>query len=876
MKKIYLVDVSSLFFRAFYAIRQLNNSKGLPTNALYGFLAAVTKILREHKPDGVAFCFDTPEAGFREKLYPDYKANRDAPPDDLVKQFPYLPQIAAALSVPAFDQPGFEADDLIGTLVKKSKRQGVEVIIVSGDKDFAQLVEPGVKIFDPAKDAYMDEEGVRVKFGVNPSQIIDYLALVGDTSDNVPGVKGIGPKGAQKLLEEFKDLKGVYANIDQVKNDRVREKLVEHKKEAFLSYELATIRTDVPLKISAEDLAVKSINRGLLIPLLEELNFKSLLQRLLGEGAVGETGAVNTPTSSRSKVQNTETKNESISVAQTHTEMTPTKKATVTAEVFEIERAFKKAKVPEIWFDVTSRGIALQIEGDVFRFEGDGAKLSNWLNENLESRPVKISGFDTKNIAHQLHLSEKAFQAVGQDVLLEAYCTGLGGSFEFSDLVSMHTTQSLPEFATPEDRLQAARIISNKLQSDLKNDGRHKVLYSIEQPLVPVLYSMERNGILIDATKLAELSKQLSKEAVLLEKEICDAAGYEFNVGSPKQLAQVLFEKLKLPAVRKTKTGYSTDSDVLEKLKHLHPVADKILEWRELTKLRSTYVDALPRLINSETGRVHTSFNQAVTTTGRLSSTHPNLQNIPIRSPRGQMIRESFIAPEGSLLVSADYSQVELRILAHITGDAGLRRAFESDLDIHTATASEVFGVDLNGVTAEHRRAAKAINFGIAYGMSEFGLAESLGVERKVASDFIARYFKRFPGVQNYMHEVVENGKRNQYVETMFGRRRYYPDLNSSNGQRRQMAERAAINMPIQGAAADLIKMAMISMNSGIKEFGPRCMLLQVHDELVFQVEEQRVDELKKKVKIWMETAVKLSVPIKVSVGAGKNWGSAH
>jgi len=862
MKTLYLVDVSSLFFRAFYAIRQLNNSKGLPTNALYGFLAAVTKILREHKPDGVAFCFDTPEPGFREELYPEYKANRDEAPEDLMKQFPYLPQIAAALSVPTFEKSGFEADDIIGTLVKKSKRHGIDVVIVSGDKDFAQLVEPGVKIFDPAKDSYMDEEGVRAKFGVRPDQIIDYLALVGDASDNVPGVKGVGPKGAQKLLLEFENLKGVYENIDKIKNDRVREMLKEHKKEAFLSYDLATIRTDVPLTVEPEDLEVKSVNRELLVPLLEDLNFKSLLQRLVGGGeavAGGDLKVVATPVPL----------NRSVEINQPAD-------AKVTADLVDLERALEKTKAQEMWFDVTPRGIAIQIGGELFRYEGDGSKLCSWLNQALHSRPIKVSGYDTKGIAHQLELSENSFLSVGQDVLLEAYCTGLGGSLEFTELVKTHLGQSLPEFATPEDRLHAIKGVSLKLQSDLKNDHRLKVLKSIEEPLVPVLYSMERSGILVDSEKLSHLSKDLSKDAAILEKEICAVAGYDFNVGSPKQLGQVLFEKLKLPTIRKTQTGYSTDSDVLEKLKHHHPVASKILEWRELSKLRSTYVDSLPRLIDGKTGRVHTSFNQAVTTTGRLSSTHPNLQNIPIRSPRGQMIRESFIAPRGSLLISADYSQVELRILAHITGDAGLRRAFEGDLDIHTATASEIFGVGLDQVTAEHRRAAKAINFGIAYGMSEFGLAEGLGVERKVAGDFIARYFKRFPGVQSYMHEVVENGKRNKYVETMFGRRRYYPELNSSHGQRRQMAERAAINMPIQGAAADLIKIAMISMNSEIKEFGPGCMLLQVHDELVFQVKEERAEELKVKVKAWMENAVKLSVPIRVSVGAGKNWGTAH
>ena len=527
--------------------------------------------------------------------------------------------------------------------------------------------------------------------------------------------------------------------------------LKEHKEDAFLSKKLVTIRTDIDL--GPLDLATKPVNRDLLVPLLEEFEFRTLLQRLLGEGG----GAPSVTAAGAPAVVKSAVKVQAQAPLKTD--------VVVVAEVSALQKAVDKIKVPEIWLDVTSGGIGLQIDSTIFRYEGDGAPLSQWLNDTLPK--LKVSGYDTKNSAHQLKLKTDAFLNVGHDVLLEAYCTGRGGDTGFNELVSQHLGHGLAEFARPEERLSAIRQVSQKLNEDLGTEGQRKILLEIEQPLVPVLFRMEKTGVLIDVERLGQLSKELSSEAQILEKEICGIAGYDFNVGSPKQLAQVLFEKLKLPVIRKNKTGYSTDSDVLEKLKTQHPVAEKILEWRELTKLRSTYVDALPPLVDSQSGRVHTQYNQAVAITGRLSSVHPNLQNIPIRTKRGQKIRDCFTAPKGQVLVSADYSQVELRILAHITGDPALTRAFEEDLDIHTATAAEVFGVKLDEVTAEHRRVAKMINFGIAYGMSDFGLAERLGVERGVASDFIGRYFKRFPGVQRYMHDIVETGKRQHYVETI-------------------------------------------------------------------------------------------------------------
>ncbi len=865
MKRIYLIDVSSLFFRAFYAIRQLNNSQGLPTNALYGFLAAITKILKEHKPDGVAFCFDHPEEGFREKMYPEYKANRDEAPSDLIKQFPYLPKLAESLSIPAFEKAGFEADDVIGTLTAKSKRQGIEVIIVSGDKDFGQLVGPGVRIFDPSKDLYIDDDGVRAKFGVDPNQVIDYLALVGDASDNVPGVKGIGPKGAAKLLSEYKTLDGIYQNLTGIKNERVRGLLESQKSKAYLSRELCSIRCDMEIGLEPQDLQVRPVKRDLLIPLLEELGFKTLLQRLLGDGVQGVSQIESLGISAQLKGP------------QVMPVLAPKIQVHVTGKISDLEENFGTAQEGEFWFDVNPRGTIIQGNDTAVRYEGDSELLSKWLNEFLGKRKIKISGYDTKSMAHQLKLAPQSFREVGTDVLLQSYCTGKGEGLGFAELIKKHLGAELPEFALPEERLGFMREVSRRLEGDLNQGALKKVLLEIEQPLASVLYKMERTGVLIDGGKLNLFSAELLKEAQIIEKEICKLAGYEFNVGSPKQLGQVLFDKLGLPTIRKNKTGYSTDSDVLEKLIQHHPIAEKILEWRELTKLRSTYVEALPRLIDQDSGRVHTRFNQAVTSTGRLSSTGPNLQNIPIRTKRGQRIRESFIAPEGSVLISADYSQVELRILAHITGDQGLKSAFEREVDIHTATAAEIFNKKISDVDANDRRASKAINFGIAYGMSDFGLAASLNIGRDVAAEYIEVYFKRYPGVQKYMHEVVENCKRDLYVETIFGRRRYYPEIKSSNGRVRQNAERAAINMPIQGAAADLIKKAMIKADSELNQKNPSArMLLQVHDELVFEVKEQEAEDFTNEVKGWMENSVKLDVPLKVSVDIGSNWGEAH
>ncbi|MBK9293159.1 MAG: DNA polymerase I [Oligoflexia bacterium] len=847
MKKVYLVDVSSLFFRSFYAIRQLNNSKGIPTNALYGFLSVITKLLKEHKPDSIAFCFDRPESGFREEIYEDYKANRSEPPDDLIKQFPYLPILAQALSIKCFDKKGYEADDIIGTLAQKAKKNGSEVVIVSSDKDFAQLVEPGVKIFDPAKEIYMDALEVRSKFGVEPNQIIDYLALIGDSSDNVPGVDGVGPKAAQKLLNEFENLDNIYKHIDDIKNERLRELLRSQKDKAYLSKKLVTIVNDVEVEFSQEEIKTKQPQKELLVPLLQELEFKTLLQRLIGDGGGGNEEKVGVEVVLEKK------KKELLS----------------TTNVNELDKKLK-FKDSSIWLEASSSGgFAVSDSKTVFKYEGNFDQLSQWVNDKIKNQNLALAGFDTKALAHSFDIKKEIFKNVKKDTTLTCYCLGAGDDLDFKSLVEIYLEQKIPEIMGPEEKLSLVIDLTDKLDLNIQKTNSLKVLREIEYPLVPVLYRMECQGVLIDSNLLQNYSKELKSQSKNIEAEIFKLAGYEFNVGSPKQLAQVLFEKLKLPVVRKTKTGYSTDSEVLEKLKDQHPICNQILDWRELTKLNSTYVEALPQLVSEKTGRVHTSYNQAVTTTGRLSSTHPNLQNIPIRTLRGQKIREAFIAPKGNVLLSADYSQVELRILAHITNDKNLVQAFENDLDIHAATASEVFGVNIKEVTSEQRRTAKAINFGIVYGMSEFGLSENLKIQRELASEFIKKYFEKYPGVKKYMNDIVLQGTEKGYVETLFGRRRYYPGIKSSNRNIKQMAERAIINMPIQGTAADIIKKAMIKIDSEIKQAK---MIMQVHDELVFEVESKNSEELKAKVKNWMEETTKLNVPLKVDVECGPHW----
>lgn len=870
MKKIYLVDVSSMFFRAFYAIRSLSNPAGMPTNAIYGLLSMTIKLLREEKPDYMAFCFDLPEPSFRKELDPRYKANRSEMPEDLIPQIPYIKKLAVALGIPCFEKSGFEADDLIGTLTIWSRAQNLDVYIVSGDKDFSQLVEDHVWIYDTMKEIRYNPALVIEKWGVDPHKFNDYLAIVGDSSDNIPGVSGIGPKGAQKLLQEFDSLEDIYKNLDRIANKNIKTKLEANRDEAFLSQKLSKIVTDVPLDLSLESIQLKEFAKEDLRELLTELDFKSYLKSLVG------TNESTKPIEQNIEVKNTENKKTEINNIENdnfETKDSPINQICEDLNPLTIQNLESQLKAEnETWGFLNERGVYLSQKNEnkyqVYQLQGSLEEFSL----PLTKLNLKWKGYDLKHFFKSLRIQRPT---VLWDHFLAAYVLKPKLVDSLSEILSQQNL-ILPELSSPQEELNVHLRLEHILRNKLNEWGGQKVLENLELKLLPILLDMEETGIKLDQELLKSESEKLAIEIKSLEKQIHDLAGTPFNVASPKQLGPILFDKLKLPVIKKTKTGYSTDNEVLEKLlrdpESAHPIIEPILEYRELTKLKSTYVDALPLLVDTNS-RIHTTFNQSLTATGRLSSVNPNLQNIPIRTERGQIIRKAFIANQGKKLVSADYSQIELRILAHICGDEALIKAFEKDLDIHAATAAEIFQVELNLVTSEMRRKAKAVNFGLAYGQGPQGLSESLRITRKEASEIIEHYFQRFPKVKNYMQEIVEKAKSQLYVESIFGRRRYIDELKSTNAMIRKFGERAAINAPMQASVSDLVKKAMIDVYSDleIQATGAK-MLLQVHDELVFEVEEGKAQTLADLVKNKMEKVIKLIVPLRVDVGIGDNW----
>jgi DNA polymerase I len=854
MKNLYLVDASNMFFRAFFAIPPLTNDKGMPTNALYGFLAMSLKLIREVKPDYLVYCFDLKEPSFRSQLYTEYKANREEMPPLLVPQIPYLKKLTSTLGIATAEKAGFEADDVIGTLAMHAVRERVNAVIVSGDKDFAQLVRPGVSLYDTMKDVRVETDGVLAKYEVRPDQFIDYLAMVGDSSDNVPGVRGIGPKGASKLLQEYQTLDGIYENIDKIKGAN-QKKLIENKDMAFLSRKLVTIVTDVDLGTDFNELKMKPLEAEPVRELLKELGFGSFERKIFSDS----TAAPDNPVTGRPVVK---VKDKAAKSGKAKSDGPQEwQEAQWTLE----ELTERVEPYSEIWALMNERGLYFGVKGIVVRVPSTDVEIGNV----LARKNLKWKGYDVKQVLKALDCRN---QVVLWDSMLAAYIVRANSIPPFEEVYEQYCGKRLPDLCTMADQMVAQQELEALLRQRMVEQDGLTVFDRFELPLVPVLVDMELKGIKIDSAELARQGKLLGDDIQRLEKQIHESAGESFNIGSPKQLGAILFEKLKLPVGHKTKTGFSTNSDVLEELVDRHPIAKFILEYRELTKLKSTYVDALPTMADPKTGRVHTKLNQAATTTGRLSSTDPNLQNIPIRTERGRLVRKAFIADEGHLLISADYSQIELRILAHITSDEGLTRAFREDLDIHAATAAEIFSVDLKDVTANHRRIAKAVNFGLAYGQGAFGLADSLGIPRKEAMEIIDRYFKRFSGVKNYMEETVRTAMERGYVETLFGRRRYLDELKSQNPNIRRGGERAAINAPIQGTASDLVKLAMIRVHQNL----PVPVLLQVHDELIFECAKEDAEELSVEIKKIMENVHQLNVPLKVNVGAGLNWDDAH
>lgn len=837
MKKLYLVDVSSMFFRAYYAVRPLSTSKGVPTNAIYGFLSMIVKLLKELKPDYVAFCFDRPEPSFRKDIYSEYKANRSEMPEDLVPQVPYIKKLTEALGIPIFEKPGFEADDIIGTLAQLAKTNDIEVVIVSGDKDFSQLINKRVTMLDTMKNIVFNETEVKTKWGIEAAQFIDYLAITGDSSDNIPGVRGVGPKGAEKLINEFGSLEAIYENIDQIRNENIKKKLLESKDSAFLSKQLVTITCNMDLTTNLEDLKIKEQGTAELDKLLEELEFTSFRKNLL------------TPATAPAEDASPKIEKKNVGAAQ---------------EISAKDLNAWLQKNNRIYVFLKGAALLFSNERETHIYYGD---IKDIQKEILDSERRWL-GYDLKTIWHHMGLCSRL--NLEWDGMLAAYIVRGGQVHDFFEVQKLFDAGTAISEDSEASEIMASLVqLKAVLDSRLKDARMEQIAQTIEFPLVDILLAMESKGILIDAEFLRNESKDLEKELRSVEKKIHSEAGEEFNVASPKQLGHILFEKLQLPKGKKTKTGYSTNSDVLEKLTGEYPIADHVMEYREIAKLKSTYVDALPELINPATGRVHTQLNQAVTATGRLSSTNPNLQNIPIRTERGLRIRKAFIAAPGKKLISADYSQIELRVLAHITNDANLMKAFADDLDIHAATASEIFEIPLNKVTDDLRRKAKAVNFGIAYGQGVFGLAEALKISRGESKEIIDRYFDRFPGVRKYMSDTVQLVREKGYVETILGRRRYIPEINSKNPALKAFAERAAINAPIQGMSSDLVKMAMIEVSGEFRDD----LILQVHDELIFEIAaDSQLDAKMKKIVQLMEGCISLNVPLKVNVGAGDSW----
>ncbi len=882
-KKLYLIDVSNMFFRAFYAIRALSTPSGLPTNAIYGFVSMIIKLLKDEKPDYIAFCYDLPSGSFRSDIYPEYKAHRSETPSDLIPQIPYIRKIVNAFGFPAFEKEGFEADDLIGSLSHFARKNNCDVVIVSGDKDFSQLVDDHIKLLDTMKSHLYDSHEIKEKWGVTPEQFIDYLALVGDASDNIPGVDGIGLKGAQKLISEYGSLDGVYKNIENIKGS-LKDKLIAGKENAYTSQKLVTIVTDLDLKIEMKNLERTEINYDELKNLIKELNFKNLESQLFGPNQhilmTHQNGGKDTIIDSSN---NNITKNEidkNIEKENNNTIISDTLISNCEGESIipvyptDLQKILSSCKfesgIIPIWIFNRDHQFHIFIGEEFSKNENHvyqliGAK-EDW--QNLFSK-FKISwfGFDLKKIWRELNLKNPV---AAWDSMVAAYLIKSEPVDNFEETITEFLLQDISQITSVHAFFKLQIQLKTKLEQLINDNHLNKIFYEIEIPLIGILLEMELNGILIDIAVLKKMSEKLDSEIKSIEKQIYELVGHEFNISSPKQLGSILFEKLQLPTQKKTKTGFSTDNEVLEKLKDLHPCILHILNYREMTKLKSTYVDALPALADPKTNRVHTHFNQTLAATGRLSSTHPNLQNIPIRTERGVLIRRAFIAPPKKVLLSLDYSQIELRILAHITKDEGLTKAFIHGQDIHTATAAEVFGVSLSDVNSEMRRAAKAVNFGIAYGQGAFGLAENLGIPRKEAQEIIHKYFEKFSGVKIYMENIVKEAHLNGFVSTFLGRRRVLKDIHAKNQMLKKFAERAAINAPMQGAASDIVKLAMIEVYP-IKEAK---LLLQVHDELVFEVDEAIVNELQKKLTHIMENVVQLSVPLRVNGSIGPNWDS--
>jgi len=920
-----LIDGSGYLYRAFHALPPLTNRLGEPTGALYGVFNMVRLALKA-KPDYIAFVVDAPGKTFRDDLYADYKANRSAMPDDLIAQSGPMLDLIAALGLPILRVDGVEADDVIGTLATQAEGAGMDVTVSTGDKDLAQLVNAHIKLVNTMTNSALDEAGVVAKFGVRADQIVDYLALMGDAVDNVPGVPKCGPKTAAKWLGEFGSLDGVIANADKV-GGKIGESLRAALPQLPLSRELTRVKTDVTLASKPGDLKLGASDTAKLRELYARYEFKAALKEL--EAGSGEQGAGETPDDAipaeNTLSRESKAASDLVSSSPTPRSLLPAKNHELILAQGQFDAWLKKLEASElIAFDLETTHfdpMRAEIVGISFAMEpghaayvplahdypGAPAQLSldavlAQLKPLLEDDKKFKLGQHIKYEMNVLSTYGIAMAGARYDSMLESYVWNSSGSrhdldtlakkyldldtLRYEDVAGKGAKQIA--FAQVEVRraadyaaedadvtLRLHRELWSKLEADAK---LRSVFETIEMPLVPVLARMEQTGVLIDMEKLKAQSQEIGRRLLDLQQHAFELAGRHFSLDSPKQLQQLLYDELKLPVTQKTPTGQpSTNEEALEALADLHELPRLVLDYRMLAKLRSTYTDKLAEHVNPRTGRVHTSYHQAVAATGRLSSNEPNLQNIPIRTEEGRRIRQAFVAPQGFKILAADYSQIELRIMAHLSGDAGLLAAFHGNQDIHRATAAEVFGLPPEQVDANQRRAAKAINFGLMYGMSAFGLARQLGIERGQAQEYMRRYFERYPGVQAFMTTTREQAHRDGFVETLFGRRLFLTEINSRNQGLRAGAERAAINAPMQGTAADIIKRAMIAVDAWLAKLdGAARMIMQVHDELVFEVRADRVEEVSHGVRERMMAAAKLNVPLIVDVGVGENWDEAH
>ncbi|HAY39072.1 MAG TPA: DNA polymerase I [Desulfobacteraceae bacterium] len=888
-KTLYLIDGSAYIYRAYHAIRSLANSKGLPTNAAFGFTRMLIKLIEDRSPEYVVMFFDAKGPTFRHELYQDYKANRPPMPEDLSIQIPYIKEITHGFNIPVIEIQGFEADDLIGTFRYQAENAGFFVVMVTGDKDFVQLVTDNAVIWDPMKEKTIDINTVRDDFGVEPYQMIDVMALSGDVSDNIPGVPGIGPKTALSLIKTFGTVEGLYDRVHTITKKKQHENLVQHKEQAFLSKELVKINIDVPLPFNPENFKYKTPDNTRLSKLFKQLEFRQLQQAFPERSDLSNKNyrAIYDMSTLSDLIRRLK-KAEMFAIDTETTSKDPMKADLVglsfsmnSDEAFYIPCAHDYPEAPaQLELKSVLSHLKPVLENPDVKKIGQNIKY-DWMV--LKRHGINLAGvmFDTMLASYLINPSKRAhnLDQIALDFLdhkTTTYKEMLGKGKKDVSFAEIPLEKAIPYSCEDADITLMAYHVLMPL---IERAGLMELYNNVELPLVPVLMNMEMTGVCVDREKLLELSKSFEHQLEQLESMIYSIAGEEFNIKSSQQMGRILFEKLKLPVQKKTrkKTGYSTDVNVLTALADKHELPEIILRHRTLAKLKSTYTDSLLDLVHPETGRIHTSYNQTVTATGRLSSSDPNLQNIPIRTDEGMEIRKAFVPRKEWILVSADYSQIELRILAHYADDDILIEAFNNNEDIHTRTATEVFQVFPSFVTSELRRQAKVINFGIVYGMSPYGLSKELGISQKMAKTYIDNYFSRYKGVKRFVDQTISDARKTKKTSTLLGRIRLLPDINSSNKVVREFAERTAINTPVQGTAADLIKLAMIRVDAAFRKGGLNsAMLLSVHDEIVFEVPPEELASVKVLVKEIMEGIWNLKVPLKVNLASGNNWAEAH